>query len=99
MSEDGDKFLLKMKIEQAKRKIKCATESLKDNEHFIEFVEGFGLMVEVDGKKVPVDRNTICFYDDNQTLIKAEIETLKAQLSDYEAELQLMEQRGTENEK
>ena len=56
-------------------------------------------MVEVDGKKVPVDRNTICFYDDNQTLIKAEIETLKAQLSDYEAELQLMEQRGTENEK
>ena len=58
MSKDCDKFLLKMKIEQAKRKIKSATESLKDNEHFIEFVEGFGLMVEVDGKKVPVDRNT-----------------------------------------
>ena len=45
-------------------------------------------MVNVDGKKVPVDRNTICFYEDNQTLIKAEIELEKSKIRSYEEEME-----------
>lgn len=77
-----------MKIAQAKNKIESAKESLKDNEHFIKYIEGFSMMVNVDGKKVPVDRNTICFYEDNQTLIKAEIELEKSKIRSYEEEME-----------
>ena len=77
-----------MKIAQAKNRIESAKESLKDNEQFIKYVEGFSLMVNVDGKKVPVDRNTICFYEDNQTLIKAEIELEKSKIRSYEEEME-----------
>ena len=70
-----------MKIAQAKNKIESAKESLKDNEHFIKYVEGFSLMVNVDGKKVPVDRNTICFYE-------AEIELEKSKIRSYEEEME-----------
>ena len=77
-----------MKIAQAKNRIESAKESLKDNEHFIKYVERFSLMVNVDGKKVPVDRNTICFYEDNQTLIKAEIELEKSKIRSYEEEME-----------
>ena len=77
-----------MKIAQAKNRIESAKESLKDNEHFIKYVEGFSLMVNVDGQKAPVDRNTICFYEDNQTLIKAEIELEKSKIRSYEEEME-----------
>lgn len=88
MEKDQNKMILKMKIAQAKNKIKRATESLKDNEHFIKYVEGFNLMVNVDGKEIPVDRNTICFYEDNQMFIKAEIESLKAKIRSYEEQME-----------
>lgn len=88
MEKDANKRILKMKIAQAKNRIESAKESLKDNEHFIKYVEGFSLMVNVDGKKVPVDRNTICFYEDNQTLIKAEIELEKSKIRSYEEEME-----------
>ncbi len=88
MSKDGNKMSLKIKIAQAKNKIESAKESLKDNEHFIKYVEGFHLMVNVDGKKIPVDRNNICFYEDIQMFIKAEIESLKAKIRSYEEEME-----------
>ena len=93
MSSDNEakKFTLRMKIKQAERDILNAKEVSDENISFMKYVEGFCLMVNVNGKKVPVNSKTVCFYKDNQNLIKARIASLEAEVSDYEQQLKELE--------
>lgn len=87
MSKDGRKMALKMMIAQARNQIKDAKEVSKGNISYMKYIEGFHLMVEVDGKEVPVNSKTVCFYEENQMLVKARIDDLESKISSYEQEL------------
>lgn len=88
------KLKLKMNIAQAKRDIKSAKEVSDKNISFMKYVEGFHLMVNVGGKKVPVNSKTVCFYEDNQQFIKARIASLQCDVESYEREIEDLEKKG-----
>lgn len=84
---DDRRISLQIDINQAKYQIEEAKKSLSDNESFMNYIEGFGLMVKDGNKKIPVDRTTICYYDHTQSLIKARISMLKDKIRAYQEEL------------
>lgn len=85
--KDSRKISLQIDINQAKYQIEEAKKSLSDNESFMNYIEGFGLMVKDGNKKISVDRTTICYYDNTQDLIKARISMLKDKIQAYQEEL------------
>lgn len=93
MSVDNEakKITLRMKIKQAKNKILDLKEVSDNNISFMEFVEKLHLMVSVGGKKVPVNSDTVCFYEDNQMFIKARMESLENEVRSYERQLKDLE--------
>lgn len=85
--DQGKKMSLRFELAQAEREILNEEEVLNDNVSWIEFIEGFNVMVKVNGKDVPVDRNNISYFQENQDLIKARIESLKSKANAIEEEL------------
>lgn len=81
------KTLLNLKINQIKNDIKNAEDSLKDNEHFLDYVEKLKLVVNVDGKEVRVNRSTLVNYTEEKAFIETEIMMLKMRMRKYEEEL------------
>lgn len=85
--DQGKKMALRFKLAQAEREILSNEEVLNDNISWIEFIEGFNVMVKVNGKDIPVDRENISCYQENQDLIKARIESLKSKANAIRDEL------------
>lgn len=85
--DQGKKMSLRFELAQAEREILNEEEVLNDNVSWIEFIEGFNVMVKVNGKDVPVDREHISYFQENQDLIKARIESLKSKANAIEKEL------------
>lgn len=85
--DQGKKMALRFKLAQAEREILSNEEVLNDNISWIEFIEGFNVMVKVNGKDIPVDRENISYYQENQDLIKARIESLKSKANAIRDEL------------
>ena len=44
-------------------------------------------MVNVDDQKIPVNHKTVCFYEENQSLIEARMQILQRQLTAKKQEL------------
>lgn len=84
---DDRRISLQIDINQTKNQIDDAKKVLANNESFMDYIESFGLMVKVNGKQIPVDRTTICYYNSNQNLIKTRISMLKAKLHSYQNEI------------
>lgn len=82
---------LKIKIAQKKNKIKGMQEVSDDNVSYVKFIESLKLQVESDGKIIPVNHETLCYYDDNQLLIKTRIFILQQQVNDYQQQLEELE--------
>ena len=82
---------LKIKIAQKKNKIKGMQEVSDDNVSYVKFIESLKLQVEPDGKIIPVNHETLCYYDDNQLLIKTRIFILQQQVNDYQQQLEELE--------
>lgn len=78
---------LRIKLAQAEREILNNEEVLNDNISWIEFIEGFNVMVKVNGKDIPVDKKNISYFQENQDLIKARIESLKSKANAIRDEL------------
>lgn len=85
--DQGKKMALRFKLAQAEREILSNEEVLNDNISWIEFIEGFNVTVKVNGKDIPVDRENISYYQENQDLIKARIESLKSKANAIRDEL------------
>lgn len=85
--DQGKKMALRIKLAQAEREILNNEEVLNDNISWIEFIEGFNVMVKVNGKDIPVDKKNISYFQENQDLIKARIESLKSKANAIRDEL------------
>lgn len=85
--DQGKKMSLRFELTQAEREILNNEEVLNDNASWIEFIEGFNVMVKVNGKDVPVDRNNISYFQENQDLIRARIDSLKSKADAIREEL------------
>lgn len=85
--DQGKKMSLRFELAQAEREILNEEEVLNDNVSWIEFIEGFNVMVKVNGKDVPVDREHISYFQENQDLIKARIDRLKSKADTIREEL------------
>lgn len=83
----GKKMSLRFELAQAEREILNEEEVLNDNVSWIEFIEGFNVMVKVNGKDVPVDRNNISYFQENQDLIQTRIDRLKSKADTIREEL------------
>lgn len=85
--DQGKKMSLRFELAQAEREILNEEEVLNDNVSWIEFIEGFNVMVKVNGKDVPVDRNNISYFQENQDLIQTRIDRLKSKADTIREEL------------
>lgn len=85
--DQGKKMSLRFELAQAEREILNEEEVFNDNVSWIEFIEGFNVMVKVNGKDIPVDREHISYFRENQDLIKARIDRLKSKADTIREEL------------
>lgn len=90
--QESHKLALNWEVSMLQTKINELKDSLKDNESYMDFIDSLSLMVEVDGKKVPVNYETICFYGDNQDLIRARMQMLQRQLKNKQSELDKLQE-------
>lgn len=91
IDKEGKEMSLKIKIAQAKDKIKRMQEVSDDNISYVKFIESLELQVKSDGKTVPVNHETLCYYDDNQSLIEMRIFSLQQKVNDYQQQLKELE--------
>lgn len=91
LNKEAKKVSLRFKIKQAENQILNQKEVCEGNISYMKYIESLKLMVEVDGKMVPVNRNTVCLYEENQELIKARIDDLESKVKSYRQELKELE--------
>lgn len=90
--QESHKLALNWEVSMLQTKINELKDSLKDNESYMDFIDSLSLMVEADGKKVPANHETICFYGDNQDLIRARMQMLQRQLKNKQSELDKLQE-------
>lgn len=90
--QESHKLALNWEVSMLQTKINQLEDSLKDNKSYMDFIDSLSLIVEVDGKKVPVNHEAICFYGDNQDLIRARMQMLQRQLKNKQSELDKLQE-------
>lgn len=90
IDDEGEKLALKIKIAQTKNQIKGMREVSDDNESYIKFIESLNLAVRANGKRIPVNHETLCNYEMNQKLIEYQLFDLEQKVKSYQQELEGM---------
>ena len=84
---EGKKFALRIEVSMLQNKINGLQETLENNKSYLDFIDSLKLMVNVDDQKIPVNHKTVCFYEENQSLIEARMQILQRQLTAKKQEL------------
>ena len=84
---EGKKFALRFEVSMLQNKINRLQETLENNKSYLDFIDSLKLMVNVDDQKIPVNHKTVCFYEENQSLIEARMQILQRQLTAKKQEL------------
>ena len=91
IDKEGKEMSLKIEIAQAKNQIKDLQEVSDGNISYVKFIESLKLQVKINGKTIPVNHESLCYYDDNQSLIDTEIFSLRQKVNDYQQQFEGLE--------
>lgn len=89
-----DLNILKIEMHSLKKQIRDMDQSVKNNNAFVKYIENMKLLIKVGNEEIPVTKESIVGFDDNQSLISTrkkmlEIQKSKIEKSIVETELEI----------